>query len=45
MFHARKGFDKVQVDILRPAVCLLRKIVEVLHAKLTKEPMRANKEF
>ncbi len=45
MFHGHKGFDKVQVDILRPTVCLLRKIVEVLHVKLTEEPMRANKGF
>lgn len=45
MFHGHKGFDNVQVEILRPTVCLLRKIVEVLHVKLTEEPLRANKEF
>lgn len=34
MFHAHKGFNKVQERLLNPMICILRRVVEVLHQKL-----------
>ena len=34
MFHGQKGFDLAQLELLRPAVLLLEKTVEVLYRGL-----------
>jgi len=34
MFHGHKGFQAVQVDILRPVTVLLRKVIEIVYDKL-----------
>jgi hypothetical protein len=34
MFHGHKGFEGVQVRLLRPATVILRTVIEILHGKL-----------
>lgn len=35
MFHGHKGFNEIQVEILRPAIIILQKIVRLLYEKLS----------
>lgn len=35
MFHGHKGFNEIQVEILRPAIIILQKIVRLLWEKLS----------
>ena len=37
MFHGHKGFDEIQVEILRPAIIILQKIVRLLYEKLSHD--------
>lgn len=37
MFHGHKGFDEVQIDLLRPLCCILKFMVEILYDKLNRE--------
>ncbi len=34
MFHGHKGFEGVQVRLLRPAIIILRKVIELLYGRL-----------
>jgi len=38
MFHGHKGFHEIQVEILKPTIILLQKIVTLLYQKLCEEP-------
>lgn len=35
MFHGHKGFNEIQVEILRPAIIILQKIIRLLWEKLS----------
>jgi len=37
MFHGHKGFNEVQVDLLQPLCCLLKRTIEILYEKLNKD--------
>ncbi len=37
MFHGHKGFNEIQVEILKPTIILLQKIVTLLYEKLSTE--------
>lgn len=37
MFHAHKGFHRVQLDLLRPSIVILGKIIALLHNKLSQD--------
>lgn len=37
MFHAHKGLREVQQKLLGPVICVLRKLVVVLHARLSAD--------
>lgn len=37
MFHGHKGFNKVQIDILKPTIIILDRIIKGLYEKLSTE--------
>ena len=37
MFHGHKGFNEVQVEILRPAIIILQRIIRLLYDKLSDD--------
>lgn len=39
MFHGQKGFDFAQLELLRPAILLLEKTVEVLYRRLDESDL------
>jgi hypothetical protein len=38
LVHAHKGFEPVQIEVIRPATVLLTKIIEVLYERLDSHP-------
>jgi len=37
MFHAHKGFTEIQLDLVRPSIIILNKVISVLYNKLTQD--------
>ena len=39
MFHGHKGFNKVQIDILKPTIIILDRIIKALYEKLSTDDL------
>ena len=37
MFHAHKGFHRLQLDLLIPSIVILKEIITILHSKLSQD--------